>query len=119
MKILVTGHKGYIGSCLVPLLLERDHSVFGLDSDLFEACTFIDALVDVSEFDCDVRDVTAEMLVGFDAIIHLAGLSNDPLGDYDPALTAEINRDATIRMAEMAKSVGVGRFRLAAFCSNY
>jgi nucleoside-diphosphate-sugar epimerase len=119
VKILVTGHKGYIGSCLVPLLLERDHKVSGLDSDIFEACTFTGVLEDIPEFICDVRDVTADMLEGVDAVIHLAGLSNDPLGDYDPALTEEINRDASIRIAELAKVVGVSRFLFASSCSNY
>ena len=119
MKILVTGHKGYIGSCLVPLLLERDHEVVGLDSDLFAACTYTGELADVPEYDCDARDVTEEMLEGFDAVMHLAGLSNDPLGDYDPSLTAEINRDASIRIARLAKAAGVTRFIFASSCSNY
>lgn len=119
MKILVTGHRGYIGSCLVPLLLERDHQVTGLDSDLFSACTFTGHLAEVPEFDCDVRDVTPEIMEGFDAIIHLAGLSNDPLGDYNPALTGEINRDASVRIAELAKAAGVSRFLFASSCSNY
>lgn len=119
LKILVTGHKGYIGACLVPLLLEHDHQVTGLDTDIFAACTFVGELTEVPEIDCDVRDVTADMLAGFDAIIHLAGLSNDPLGDYDPELTGEINRDASVRIAELAKSVGVSRFIFASSCSNY
>ncbi|HMB76586.1 MAG TPA: SDR family oxidoreductase, partial [Kiloniellaceae bacterium] len=119
MKILVTGHKGYIGTCLVPQLLDRDHEVHGLDSDIFEACTFAGSLADIPEFACDVRDATADMLGGFDAIVHLAGLSNDPLGDYDPELTKEINQDASVRLAELAKSAGVKRFLFASSCSNY
>ena len=119
MRILVTGHRGYIGSCLVPLLLEHDHRVTGLDSDLFSACTFTGNLAKVPEFTCDVRDVTQEMVEGFDAIIHLAGLSNDPLGDYNPSLTGEINRDASIRIARLAKAAGVSRFLFASSCSNY
>lgn len=119
MKILVTGHKGYIGASLVPLLLERDHEVTGLDSDLFAACTYTGELAEVPEYDCDVRDVTAEMMEGFDAVMHLAGLSNDPLGDYDPSLTGEINRDASIRIAKLARDAGVERFLFASSCSNY
>lgn len=119
MKVLVTGHKGYIGACLVPMLLDRGHDVTGLDSDLFAACTFVGGLADVPAYECDVRDATPEMLEGFDAVIHLAGLSNDPLGDYDPTLTEQINERASIEIARVAKSVGVKRFLFASSCSNY
>jgi len=119
MKVLVTGHKGYIGTVLVPLLLERDHEVTGLDTDLFQACTFDGELADVPEILSDVRDVEADHLAGFDAVIHLAGLSNDPLGDYDPSLTEDINHLGSVRMATMAKKAGVGRFLFASSCSNY
>jgi len=119
MKILLTGHKGYIGSCLTPMLLERGHDVSGLDSDLFEACTFTGELAEIPEIRCDVRDVTSEMLDGFDAVIHLAGLSNDPLGDYNPALTEAINDKAAVRLAGLAKGVGVKRFLFASSCSTY
>ena len=119
VKILVTGHKGYIGSVLVPMLIDRGHTVTGLDSDLFAECTYAGALITVPEFSCDVRDVQSEMLEGQDAIVHLAGLSNDPLGDYDPALTDAINCRASIRLARMAKSARVSRFLFASSCSNY
>jgi nucleoside-diphosphate-sugar epimerase len=119
MKILLTGHKGYIGGCLTPMLLARDHDVTGLDTNLYEACIFTGELVEIPEIRCDVRDVTAEMLKGFDAIIHLAGLSNDPLGDYNPALTEAINDKAAVRLAGLAKSVGVQRFLFASSCSTY
>jgi len=91
MKVLVTGHCGYIGSVLTPMLLERGHQVTGLDSDLFRACTFAGKLESVPSIEKDVRDITIEDVLGFDAIIHLAGLSNDPLGDYRAELTNEIN----------------------------
>lgn len=119
MRVLVTGHKGYIGSCLVPMLLAEGFEVGGLDSDLFRACTFDGSLAEVPEIIKDVRDATERDLEGYEAIIHLAGLSNDPLGDYDPSLTEEINSRASIRLAELAKNVGVNRFVFASSCSNY
>jgi nucleoside-diphosphate-sugar epimerase len=119
MRVLVTGHKGYIGTCLVPMLLEQGFEVTGLDSDLFAACTFDGELEEVPELRKDTRDVIAADLAGFDAIIHLAGLSNDPLGDYDPALTDEINCRASVRIAKLARDVGVKRFLFASSCSNY
>lgn len=119
MRVLVTGHKGYIGSCLVPMMLAEGFDVVGLDSDLFRECTFDGELPEVPELLKDTRDVTTQDLEGFDGIVHLAGLSNDPLGDYDPSLTHEINCQASIRIAEMAREVGVRRFVFASSCSNY
>src|SRR5437773_9473165 len=84
MRILVTGHKGYIGTVMVPMLLGAGHEVFGLDSDLFEQCTFSPGMHEVSETRLDLRDVQTKHLEGFDAIAHLAALSNDPLGDLNP-----------------------------------
>ena len=118
-KVLLTGHKGYIGTRLLPLLLERGHEVIGLDTDLFQDCTFAGDIVGVPEISCDIRDVNREALMDLDAVIHLAGMSNDPLGDYDPALTTEINETASIRLAQFSKSVGVSRFIFASSCSNY
>lgn len=119
MRVLVTGHKGYIGTRLVPMLLDRGHDVTGLDTDYYRHCTFGSGLVTCDEIVVDIRDVTQEMLEGFDAIVHLAGLSNDPLGDYDPLLTESINADASIRLARLAKSAGVTGFIFASSCSNY
>ncbi len=119
MKVLVTGHRGYIGSVLVPMLLAHDHEVHGLDTDLFGACTFDGELTAIPEVIGDVRDVTAEHVEGFDAIIHLAGLSNDPLGDYNPSLTEDINHQGSVRIASLAKEAGVQRFLFASSCSNY
>ncbi len=119
MKVLVTGHRGYIGSVLVPMLLAHDHEVHGLDTDLFRACTFDGELVTIPEVIGDVRDVTTEHVEGFDAIIHLAGLSNDPLGDYNPSLTEDINHQGSVRIASLAKEAGVQRFLFASSCSNY
>lgn len=125
MNVLLTGHLGYIGTVLTPLLLEGGHDVSGLDSDLFAACTFEGRIVEIPSAGGDIRRFTAdaeaavETLSRFDAVIHLAGLSNDPLGDYRPELTREINAKASIRLAELAKRAGVSRFLFASSCSNY
>ena len=119
MKVLVTGCLGYIGTVLVPLLHKEGHEVFGLDSDIYRRCTFSGAIPEFPVTRKDVRDVTQDELAGFDAIIHLAGLSNDPLGDYRPELTEEINEKASITLAVKAKAAGVKRFLFASSCSNY
>jgi len=119
MKILVTGHKGYIGTVLVPMLQEHGYQVVGLDSDLYERCTFGDGLPEVPELRKDIRDVDAADLDGFDAIIHLAALSNDPLGNLNPELTYEINHKASLRLGTLAKQVRVPRFLFSSSCSTY
>jgi len=119
MRVLVTGHRGYIGTVLVPMLIEAGHQVAGLDSDLYEACTFGTLNLDIPETRKDVRDVTTADLEGFDAVMHLAALSNDPLGDLDPALTFDINRDGTLELARRAKEAGVERFIFSSSCSSY
>ena len=119
MKILVTGSHGYIGTVLVPMLLKKGHEVIGLDADYYERCTFNGDLSDIKNLKMDVRDIQKDHLAGFNAVIHLAGLSNDPLGDYRPELTEEINERASIRLAQLAKEAGVRRFLFASSCSNY
>ena len=119
MKVLLTGNNGYIGSVLGPILLNCDHDVTGLDSDLYERCTFTGTVPDIKTIRKDVRDIEPDDVAGFDAIIHLAGLSNDPLGDYRTELTEEINEKATIKLAKIGKEVGVKRFLFASSCSNY
>lgn len=119
MRVMVTGSHGYIGTILVPMLLEEGHEVTGLDSDLYEWCTFTGNVPDIKTIRKDIRDIQKHDVEGFDAIIHLAGLSNDPLGDYKPELTKEINERASIKLANMAKAVGVKRFLFASSCSNY
>ena len=119
MRVLLTGNLGYIGTVLAPMLLKRDHEVVGLDTDLFRACTFASAPIPVPTILKDVRDATIDDVAGFDAIVHLAGLSNDPLGDYRPGLTDEINRGGSVKIAELAKAAGVKRFLFASSCSNY
>lgn len=119
MRILVTGHKGYIGTVMVPMLLERGHEVVGLDSDLYERCNFGDLDSEVPSIRKDVRDVEISDLEGFDAVVHLAGLSNDPLGDLNPDLTYEINYLASLNLARLAKTAGIRRFVFSSSCSNY
>jgi len=119
MKVLVTGHLGYIGTVLVPLLLEHGHEVRGLDSDLFERCTFGEDFERVPGIRKDVRHAVRDDVEGVDAVIHLAGLSNDPLGDLNPDLTFEINHRASVKLATLAKEAGVPRFIFSSSCSNY
>jgi nucleoside-diphosphate-sugar epimerase len=121
MKVLITGHRGYIGTVMVPMLLEADHEVTGCDSDLYERCTFEagGAIAPVSGIRKDVRDITLGDLEGFDAVIHLAALSNDPLSDLNSEVTYDINHRASVRLAVLAKTAGVKRFLFASSCSNY
>ena len=119
MRVLVTGHKGYIGTVMVPMLLQAGHTVVGLDSDLFEQCTFCPGIRDILQLRVDLRDVKASDLEGFDAIIHLAALSNDPLGDLNPQITYDINHAASVRLARLAKDAGVPRFLYSSSCSSY
>ena len=119
MRILVTGHKGYIGTVLVPLAQAAGHEVVGLDSDLYRNSTFGKPPAKVQEIIKDIRDVEKRDLEGIQGIIHLAGLSNDVLGDLDPKLTYEINYEASVRLAEMAREMGINRYVFASSCSNY
>ena len=121
MRVLLTGHRGYIGSVMTRMLLKAGHEVIGLDSDLYERCTFAQGgdIVDVPTILKDTRDVELADLKGFDAVIHLAALSNDPLGNLRAGLTDDINHRASVRMAELAKKARVRRFVFASSCSNY
>jgi nucleoside-diphosphate-sugar epimerase len=121
MRVLVTGHLGYIGTVLTPMLVRAGHEVVGLDSDLYSRCTYSGGgeILEVPMIRKDTRDVEASDLLGFDAVLHLAALSNDPLGNLRPELTDVINHRASVRMAELAKEVGVLRFVFASSCSNY
>jgi nucleoside-diphosphate-sugar epimerase len=119
MRILVTGHKGYIGTVMAPMLETAGHQVAGLDADLFEKCTFGGSFREFPSIRKDLRDVDLADLEGFDAVIHLAGLSNDPLGNLNPNLTYDINRHASVRLARLSKEVGVKRFLFSSSCSTY
>lgn len=121
MRILVTGHLGYIGTVVAPFLRDAGHDVVGLDTDLYRACTFGDpaTIARVPSIDRDLRDVTAADLDGIEAVVHLAALSNDPLGDLDEGLTYDVNHLASVRLAEAASEAGVARFVFSSSCSNY
>jgi nucleoside-diphosphate-sugar epimerase len=119
LRVLVTGHNGYIGSVLVPLLQEAGHDVVGLDSDLFAPCIFGEAPPEIESLRKDVRDVEASDLVGFDAVMHLAAVCNDPVGDLNPQTTYDINHLASVRLAEKAKAAGVPRYIFSSSCSLY
>jgi nucleoside-diphosphate-sugar epimerase len=121
MRVLVTGHQGYIGAVMVPMLIAAGHDVVGYDANLYERCTFAPAgrLVKVHSILKDVRDASHDDLAGIEAVIHLAALSNDPLGNLNPDITFAINHRASVRLARIAKEAGIRRFLFASSCSNY
>ncbi|MEX0170299.1 NAD-dependent epimerase/dehydratase family protein [Streptomyces sp. LMG1-1-1.1] len=119
MRVLLTGHQGYLGTVMAPVLTAAGHEVVGLDSGLFADCVLGPTPADPQGHRVDLRDVTAEHVAGVDAVIHLAALSNDPLGSLAPELTYDINHHASVRLAELARDAGVGRFLYASTCSVY
>src|SRR3990170_7889676 len=115
MRVLVTGNHGYIGTVMVPMLQAKGFDVTGLDSDLFEGCVFGDESITggipkISYTRKDIRDVELSDLQGVDAIVHLCALSNDPLGNFNPDITFEINYEGSVKLAKLAKKAGVQRF---------
>ncbi|GEE00358.1 NAD-dependent dehydratase [Gordonia spumicola] len=119
MKVLLTGNQGYLGTVMSPMLTAAGHDVTGLDTGLFADCVLGKRDDDAPTLHVDLRDVTVDMLDGFDAVIHLAALSNDPLGALAPDLTHDINHRASTRLARLAKNAGVSRFLYASTCSVY
>ena len=119
MRVLVTGHNGYIGSIMTEVLQRAGFDIVGLDSYLFADCTFGPDTPDIPAIRKDVRDVEISDLEGFDAVVHLAGISNDPVGDMDPEVTYEINHRASVRLAKLAKQARVSRFVFSSSCSIY
>ncbi len=119
MRVLVTGHEGYLGSVLTTMLREAGHQPFGLDVGLFADCTLGPAPEPVPTVRVDLRDVRPEHCAGFDAVAHLAALCNDPLGNLNPDLTYDVNHRSTVRLAEAAKAAGVSRFLFSSSCSLY
>jgi nucleoside-diphosphate-sugar epimerase len=119
MRIFVTGHRGYIGCHLVDVLKQEGHAVVGCDVGLFDGCNWEPLAAPDVELAKDVRDVEARDLDGCDCVMHLAAISNDPMGDLDPQITFDINRDASIRLAGTAKQARVPRFLFAGSCSIY
>jgi len=119
MKVLVTGHLGYIGAEMVPALLAAGHEVVGLDTGFYNECDFARAPEPVESLDLDIREVQPAHLAGFDAVAHLAALSNDPLGNVNSSITYDINQHASVRLARAAKEAGVSRFLFSSSCSLY
>lgn len=119
MRVLLTGHKGYIGAVAAGLVKAAGHEVVGLDSDLFAGCDFGKPTPEIHEIKKDLRDLNKADLAGFDAVLHLAALSNDPLGNLNSDLTFDINHRGSVRLAELAKAAGVKRFVFSSSCSTY
>jgi nucleoside-diphosphate-sugar epimerase len=119
VRVLLTGHHGYIGSVTLPVLEAAGHQVVGLDTFYYRGCDFGPDDSARAHLDLDIRDVTSKQLENFDAVVHLAALSNDPLGDLRPELTYAINLEGTLALARAAKDAGVGRFVFASSCSMY
>jgi len=124
MRVLITGHKGYIGSVMVPMFQSEGYEIIGLDNDLFDGCIFGDSSIcrgipDIPYMRKDIRDVKRPDLNGFDAVVHLCALSNDPLGNFNPEVTLEINYEASVKLAKLAKEAGVQRYLYTSSCSVY
>lgn len=119
MKILLTGHKGYIGAVAAPMLRNAGHEVIGLDTDLYAGCDFGNVPSDIPEIRKDLRDLDPSDVRGFDAVVHMAALSNDPVGNLNPQLTYDINHLASVNLAKLAKAAGVARFVFSSSCSTY
>jgi nucleoside-diphosphate-sugar epimerase len=119
MRVLLTGHKGYLGTVMAPVLAGAGHDVVGLDTGYFRECVLGPRPHPITEWNIDLRDVSGEHLAGLDAVVHLAALSNDSLGNLDPSITYEINIGATLQLARLARDAGVERFLFSSSCSIY
>lgn len=118
-RVLLTGHKGYIGSVMGPHLVKAGYEVVGMDTGYFRSCTFIEEPIELPAIDKDIRDLDMNDLTNFDAVIHLAALSNDPIGNLNGRWTEEINHHASVRLAELARQAGVQRFLFSSSCIMY
>jgi nucleoside-diphosphate-sugar epimerase len=118
-RVLLTGHLGYIGSVMAPMLVEAGYDVVGLDSGLFADCTLVPDVARIPEIPRDLRDVRPGDLDGFDAVVHLGALSNDPIGNLDESWTRDINDLASVRLAQLARDAGVERFLFSSSCIMY
>ena len=119
MPILLTGSREYIGSVMAPLLSAAGDEVVGLDTGFYRACAFVGPLPELPTLERDIRDLTPRPLEGFDAVVHLAALSNDPLGDLNPEVTYAISHRGSVHLAHLAKAAGVSPFVFSSSCSNY
>jgi nucleoside-diphosphate-sugar epimerase len=118
-RVLVTGHEGFIGSVMAPFLSREGHDVVGLDTGYFRECTLVEPDQSLPTIRKDIRDLTVDDVRGFDAIVHLAALSNDPIGNLDAGWTADINDRGSVRLAELAREAGVRRFLFSSSCIMY
>lgn len=119
MRVLMTGHDGYVGAVMVPILTRAGHEVVGLDNQYFDGCDFGDYKPGIKVIKSDIRDLRSEHLKGFEAVVHLAAVSNDPLGNLNPESTYDINHRASMKLAELAKAAGVKRYLYSSSCSVY
>jgi nucleoside-diphosphate-sugar epimerase len=119
MRVLVTGNEGYIGSVMAPWLQSRGYEVMGIDNGYFADCRLVPELGSIATVKKDIRELAPSDLRGFDAVVHLAALSNDPIGNLNERWTKEINGDATVTLARLAKSAGVKRFVFSSSCIMY
>ncbi|MGA2804846.1 MAG: SDR family oxidoreductase [Acidimicrobiales bacterium] len=118
-RILMTGHRGYIGSVVAPYLISQGYEVVGIDTGYYDECVFVPDPAEVESIRLDVRELRPEHFKGFNAVVHLAALSNDPIGNLDERWTDEINNRASVRLAELAKRAGVRRFLFSSSCIMY
>jgi nucleoside-diphosphate-sugar epimerase len=118
-KVLVTGHLGYLGQVMLPILKQRGYTVVGLDTDLYRDADCGPIQRADEEIACDIRSITADQLEGVHIVMHLAALSNDPLGNLDTSLTYDINHQSSVRLASLAREAGVSRFLFSSSCSMY
>ena len=118
-RVLLTGHRGYIGSVMLPHLIKAGYQVVGLDTGYFRSCTFVEDSIDCPEISKDVRDLEPSDIQGFDALIHLAALSNDPIGNLNSQWTTDINEHASVRLARLAREAGIPRFLFSSSCIMY
>ncbi len=119
MKVFVTGHKGYIGPHLIDILKKAGHTVTACDINLFEESQIAEVTKPDSELIKDIRQITIDDLKDHHCVMHLAGISNDPMGDLDPEITYSINRDASVNLAKLSKQAGVKKFLFSSSCSIY
>ena len=118
-SVLLTGHRGYIGSVMAPHLVREGYEVVGLDTAYFGECTLVPDELEIPEIRKDLRDVGLDDVRGFDAVVHLAALSNDPIGNLNTGWTEAINHQASVRLAELAREAGVRRFLFSSSCIMY
>lgn len=118
-RVLVTGDRGYLGAVMAPLLARAGHAVVGVDVDFYRGCDLASLSTDYERIDLDIRDLTRGHLVGFDAVVHLAALSNDPIGNLNQDWTSRINHTASVRLARLAREAGVERFLFSSSCIMY